>query len=203
MRARRRPSVVVFVRAPRRGAVKRRLADGIGASAAHRFYVETTKAVLDRLVDPRWSLSLAVTPDTFARSGRFWPRRIARIPQGAGDLGARMERALLSSGGPSVIVGSDIPDLGAAHVRRALAALATHDVVFGPAQDGGYWLVGVKRPAMARGLFRGVRWSGPHSLADTRAHVPRHLRAALVDVLADVDDRAAWERWRALRPGPS
>jgi hypothetical protein len=197
---RRSANVIVFARAPLLGAVKRRLAAEIGAAAARRVYVEISASVVRRLRDRRWRLWLATTPDRFALRGRFWRRGPRRFGQGRGDLGARMERALAAfRTGPVVVVGSDIPALAASHIRHALAALGGHDVVFGPAGDGGYWLVGVKEPRLARGLFRGVRWSGPHALADTRANVPRHRRVALVDELDDIDDAAAWRRWRVLR----
>lgn len=197
----RRANVVVFARAPRLGAVKRRLAADVGVVEARRAYVEISSAALWRLrAEPRWRLWLAATPDRFARRGRFWPKGIRRLAQGRGDLGERMQRALAAfRAGPAIVVGSDVPALDACHVRRALAALGRHDVVFGPAGDGGYWLVGVKEPQTARGLFRAVRWSSPHALADTCANVPRHRRVALVDVLDDVDDAESWTRWCDLK----
>jgi hypothetical protein len=107
-----------------------------------------------------------------------------------------MEHALTRAAtGPAIVVGSDVPDVDARHIRAALAALADHDIVFGPATDGGYWLVGVRHPRLARGLFRNVRWSSPHALADTLANVPRHRRVGMVETLEDVDDDASWRRW--------
>jgi hypothetical protein len=104
------------------------------------------------------------------------------------------------SHGPVVIVGSDIPDIAPAHIARAFAALGDHDFVFGPAADGGFWLVGARRrPAVPAGLFDGVRWSTPHALADTLAGLPKTARVAMIATLDDVDDGAAWQRWRARR----
>ena len=92
--------------------------------------------------------------------------------------------------GPACIVGGDIPGIGRPHVARAFAALGGHDAVFGPAPDGGFWLVGLKRSAPPPAtLFRGVRWSGPHALADSMATLPG-ARIALVDTLRDVDTAA-------------
>jgi rSAM/selenodomain-associated transferase 1 len=181
-------TLVIFVRAPAIGAVKRRLAAGIGPPAAQRFYRETTRRLIRRVAaDRRWTTWLAVTPDEYARRGRFWPTDLPRFPQGGGDLGRRMARALGRSGGPSVLVGSDIPDLDVCHVAAAFAALGRADLVFGPATDGGYWLVGVRSPFLLGGLFDAVRWSGPHALADTLANA-RRRRIALLDPLDDVDD---------------
>jgi rSAM/selenodomain-associated transferase 1 len=192
-----RPQVIVFARAPVLGAVKRRLARSIGDAAARRSYVEITRSVLDRLAGwAQWRLALAVTPDRFARRGRFWPDAIGRVPQKGGDLGQRMERALLLAvTRPAIIVGSDVPGIDARHIRAALAALGDHDIVFGPATDGGYWLVGVRHPRLARGLFRNVRWSSAHALADTLANVARRRRVKLIEPLEDVDDDASWQRW--------
>jgi glycosyltransferase A (GT-A) superfamily protein (DUF2064 family) len=97
-----------------------------------------------------------------------------------------------------VLVGSDIPALSARHIAAAFAALGRCDLVFGPATDGGYWLVGARDGAMARGLFRTVRWSGPQALADTLANA-RGRRVTLLEALADVDDAADYARWRAAR----
>lgn len=196
--------LVIFVKAPRVGAVKTRLAADIGAVAAWRFYRETTARVVRRLGrDPRWRCWLAVTPDRFARRGRFWPRRLARLPQGPGDLGARLARPLARlPPGPVVIVGTDVPDITAAHVARAFGALGRCAAVFGPAPDGGYWLIGVDRRRPTPGLFRNVRWSSRHALADTLANLPPGLDPEMLDELADIDDGDGYRRWRSTA-GPT
>lgn len=192
---RRPPVLIVFARAPALGAVKRRLAAGIGDAAARGFYVATTRGLLRRVGGVRrWRTVLAVTPDRAARRDRHWPAAIPRLRQGSGDLGGRMACAMLRFPGRKVvIVGSDIPDLSAADVRAAFDALGRADLVFGPASDGGYWLVGARDGRLARGLFRDVRWSGPHALADTLANAPGR-RIAMLRVLDDVDDEADFAR---------
>ena len=193
---RRDANLIVFARAPMVGTVKRRLAAEIGALAARRFYARTTACVLARLArDTRWRTWLAVTPDRFAGAGRFWPAGIARLPQGHGDLGRRMARALgRFPGAPAVIVGSDIPALGAGHVAAAFKALGAHEAVLGPATDGGYWLVGLRDGAALPNIFDGVRWSTPDALADTMANLGTR-RTALLQRLEDVDDGAGLVRW--------
>ncbi len=191
--------VVVMARAPRLGAVKRRLALDVGALAAWRFYRHGLAALIRRLgrgrgVGGRWRRWLAVTPDRAVRSP--WPRAWHVIPQGSGDLGARMGRVLQElPPGPVVIVGSDIPDLGPAHIARAFALLGDHDWVFGPAGDGGYWLIGARRRPARRDPFAGVRWSSPHALADTLANLSG-ARVAFLQELDDVDTGADLNRWR-------
>ena len=88
-----------------------------------------------------------------------------------------------------------------AHIAAAFKTLAAHDVVFGPSPDGGYWLVGTRRARLAPIMFRGVRWSGPHALADTRANLDARIKVAEVAGLDDVDDGESYRRFlaRALR----
>jgi uncharacterized protein len=188
--------VYLFARAPRIGAAKRRLAADIGDLAAWRFYRETTRIVLRRIAaDPRWRTWLSVTPDRYARTGRFWPAGVARAPQGPGDLGQRMARALNRiPNRPAIIVGSDVPALSADHIAAAFDALGRHDVVFGPAADGGYWLVGARTPANLGRLFRNVRWSSRHALDDTLAGLNPVRRVAFLETLDDVDDGAGLAR---------
>jgi hypothetical protein len=193
-----RGHVIIFVKAPRRGAVKTRLAKSIGRDAAWRFYNDLSRRVVRDLAgDPRWTCWLAVTPDRFAARGRFWPSRVRRMGQGAGGLGERMARPLRRfTKAPVVIVGSDIPALGRKQVAAAFRALGSAHAVFGPASDGGYWLVGFSPRAAMRNPFRDVAWSTDRALADTRANMPRAYRVAMLDVLDDVDDGDAWRRWR-------
>lgn len=188
----------MFVRAPRVGAVKSRLAASIGAVPAWCAYRRIMGLVLRPLADdPRWRTWLSVTPDGFARRGRFWPANVPRMMQGKGDLGARMARALdLFPCRPVVIIGSDVPDITPLLVTRAFAALRSSDYVFGPAADGGYWLVGAAPRAPVRDLFGDVRWSGPHALADTLANIDPRRTYRMLDELEDVDDGESFARWR-------
>ncbi len=194
-----RGHLVVMARAPRLGAVKRRLARDVGDLAAWRFYRMTAGRLLRELsADPRWRTWLALTPDRAARVRRGpWPATCARLPQGQGDLGARMGRLLRTlPPGPVVIVGSDIPDLRPVHVARAFRMLGAHDWVFGPAGDGGYWLIGARRRrAPPRRTFAGVRWSSAHALADTLANL-KGARVGFLEELADVDTGADLARLR-------
>jgi rSAM/selenodomain-associated transferase 1 len=193
----RRPTLIVFVKAPRLGQVKSRLAADIGAVAATRFYRRTTADLLRRLGrDRRWRSVLAVTPDRDI-DAPFWPRRDwRRMAQGPGDLGQRMARCLAAAApGPAVLVGSDIPGIRAHHVARAFRSLGDADSVFGPATDGGYWLVGIRHRKDLRGLFTGVRWSTKHALADTVENLGPGRKATLVETLMDIDEGTAYERW--------
>jgi rSAM/selenodomain-associated transferase 1 len=184
--------LVIFARAPQAGRVKRRLAKAIGTMAAFRFYRRILEAQIRRLTrDPRWTVWLSVTPDAALRHPAWHLLPVShRKPQGQGDLGQRMKRPFLSlPAGPVVLVGSDIPAMRASHIAQAFALLGTHDLVFAPARDGGFWLVGARRvKPLPYSLFNDVRWSTPTALADTLAGLPRHVSTALADTLDDVDD---------------
>lgn len=179
--------MIVFARAPRLGAVKRRLARDIGERGALRFHRCTLTRLARALsADRRFRTLLAVTPD---RADFRLPVRLPRIAQGHGDLGRRMQRAWARfPRGRVAIIGSDIPDAGPSDLAAAFRALGRADVAFGPAEDGGYWLIAVspRRPARP---FSGVRWSSEHALADTLANF-RGRRVALLRRLRDVDTAA-------------
>jgi len=194
-----RGRVVIFARAPRMGAVKRRLAAEIGTAAAWQFYRRTLDGVARRLVaDRRWTTMLAVTPDSTRLTPPLWPPGLPRRAQGPGDLGARMARTVRAlAPGPVIIVGSDVPGITAAHVAAAFTALGRDDAVFGPSPDGGYWLIGWRgRQPLPAGALAGVRWSTADARADSIASLGPRVSVALVDELEDVDTAAAHARWR-------
>lgn len=199
--------VVVFARAPVLGTVKTRLAAGVGDAPALALYRHLLARTLARLASGDWRVRLCVTPDASAGDpddrgepaaaaaavdGHVWPAGTLRLPQGVGDLGERMRRQLepATPASPTVVVGSDIPGLRAVHVARAFEALASAPFVFGPAADGGFWLVGasVRPPAS---FLAGVAWSGPATLAEAVAGCPTGSAPAFVDTLADLDDAAS------------
>jgi rSAM/selenodomain-associated transferase 1 len=184
-----------MAKTPVLGRVKRRLGREIGNVAALRFYRHCLNHTLLRLVQhKRWQTIIAVTPDR-DRTARVWGR-IGRLPQGEGDLGRRMQRLVTELlPGPTIIVGSDIPALSPSHVAQAFRLLRGADAVFGRAPDGGFWLVGLKRVPRVLKPFADVRWSSPHTLADTLANL-EGKRVAFVATLADVDTKQEWRRER-------
>jgi rSAM/selenodomain-associated transferase 1 len=190
--------LVIFARAPQWGRVKRRLASEIGTAAATRFYRLTLGRQIRLMArDRRWTVWLFVTPDSALRHPIWQGVTCARVQgQGAGDLGSRMKRPFrLLPPGPVVLVGSDIPAMTARHIARAFALLGRHDLVFGPASDGGYWLIGARRVRpLPRSLFEDVRWSTAHALADTLSTIPSGHTVGMADTLDDVDDARDYDR---------
>ena len=187
-RARTPRTVIVFMRQPVLGRVKTRLARQTGSMVAWQFYRRASARLLRRLrADPSWQVAIAwaAMPEPTAL---FGPEDLL---QGRGSIGVRMERSLRAAPpGPVVLLGSDIPGVRARHIRHAFKALARAPLVFGPAADGGFWLVGARSPAhLPRPLFApDIRWSGPHTLADTLAGL--HRPVVLADTLADMDHAA-------------
>lgn len=192
-------TLCIFVKAPRPGAVKTRLAATIGAEAAaelaHAFFRDTL-ALAQRLASARVVVALSSDGTTLPDV----PAPIEVWPQGDGDLGARLERALrraLAETPRALAIGTDSPGLPLSVVERASSSLERHDAVIGPAEDGGFYLLGLKR--CPPGLLAGLPWSA----ADTRACTLARLRERRfsVDLLApwfDVDVAADLDRLISL-----
>lgn len=181
-------TLVIMVKEPRPGRVKTRLGRDIGMVGAAWWFRHQTRSLIRRLRDPRWQIVLAVSPDAEGLISRIWPADLPRAAQGRGDLGDRMGRMLREMPkGPVCLIGADIPGIARCHIADAFKALGRSQLVFGPAPDGGYWLVGAQRcGALPLGLFQDVRWSTEHALVDTLASVPG-CRVALLNELRDVD----------------
>ena len=176
-----------MVKVPRPGRVKTRLGSDIGMTSAAWWFRHQIAQLLRRIEDPRWDVVLAVAPDVEGMTTRCFPKHFTRWPQGGGDLGDRMTRMLRRAGGPVCVIGADIPGITRSHVADGFAALGNHDVVFGPAPDGGYWLIGAKLGSVLHPkMLNGVRWSTEHALCDSRAAFAGK-KVALIATLADVD----------------
>lgn len=183
-----RKQLVVMLKVPQPGRVKTRLGAEMGMVGAAWWFRHQMRGLLRRLIDPRWELILAVSPDVEGLKSRVWPAHFPRVAQGHGTLGDRMARVFRDlPAGPVVIIGGDIPGIQKHHITEAFGALGDHQVVFGPAPDGGYWLVGMKRvAAVPPTIFWDVRWSSETALADSRASLSG-LSIAEISVLEDVD----------------
>jgi rSAM/selenodomain-associated transferase 1 len=192
-----KPLVIVFARAPRYGAVKTRLAKDIGAAETIAFYRRELSSLMRRLRrDARFETTLAVTPDASVLERGLWPQGARLAAQGPSDLGRRMIRALRSAGArPAIVIGSDIPSIRNEHLWAAFRALGTAPVVFGPARDGGYWLIGARHPQRLKpDVLDGVRWSSPDTLSDSAARIEG--ARVLETTLQDIDDGAAYDAYR-------
>ncbi|MCZ6710580.1 MAG: TIGR04282 family arsenosugar biosynthesis glycosyltransferase, partial [Gammaproteobacteria bacterium] len=123
------------------------------------------------------------------------------VAQQGDDLGARMSHAIqtcLDESGRVLVVGTDCPDMTSGYVQQAVTALHNHDLVLGPAEDGGYGLIGLRKPAPS--LFENMRWGTDTVLQVTLDRALRiGLSYELLTTIWDVDDAVDWDRFRASR----
>lgn len=207
-------ALIVFAKAPLPGQAKTRLIPALGAAGAATLAACMLQHALAAAAAARpQALQLCTTPDTGhpAIVHAAAQHGAARFDQGPGDLGQRMHRALaraLAGHDAALLMGTDAPALDAARLRQAMAALDSHDAVFVPALDGGYALIGLRRPQPS--LFADIPWSSAEVMPRTRQRLlAAGLRWAELDAVADVDEPAdlvhvpaAWlDRVDQGRPG--
>ncbi len=187
--------VIVMAKAPLAGLAKTRLIPALGAAGAaalaERLLVHAVQQALAAGIGP---VELCLTPDGAPPPAALQASAALAITgQGEGDLGRRMQRAIerALAGAPAgvLLMGTDAPTLDAPMLRRAAAALNTHDAVFVPAHDGGYVLVGLRRAVPQ--IFQGMTWSTAGVMAQTRARLAAagvpHIELAPVH---DIDEAA-------------
>jgi uncharacterized protein len=191
--------LILFGRYPVPGRVKTRLIPLLGplsAAELHRQLTERTLSVLLRSDQAQVTVAYAGGTNLQVRRwlGAGPDRYFSQEP---GDLGRRMQhsmRCAFDRGAKQVVlVGTDIPGLGRQHVADAFEALAQHDLVLGPSEDGGYWLIGCRAPAP---LFQHIDWGSDQVLAQTLAAAARHgLSVAFLQRLSDIDTEEDLRRW--------
>ncbi len=180
--------VLVFAKAPREGHVKTRLAGDIGVRDATELYRRVGKRVVEQLASH--PLIIWYDPPHARAEMEAWLGDQHYRAQPGGDLGARLSFAFgdhfLAHTSPVIAVGVDAPDVDAALVGRAFVELQQADVVLGPAEDGGYYLIGLSR--MFQSLFENVPWSTAEVFAATvQRCADAGLRLRLLETLADMD----------------
>lgn len=201
-----RAMLLVFAKDPVPGRVKTRLAPVLGDAGAAALYAAFVCDLCERLAaGGEWDVTVAADPGP---ATPFFRELAAELPvtvtaQGDGDLGARMARGLrqhLAQGADAVLlIGTDLPTLPAAHLDAARNALQDAPLVFGPTLDGGYYLVGARRSALAdwdrieARLFTGIQWGRETVLGETLARAG-DLQVALGPAWYDVDEPADLER---------
>lgn len=183
------PALAVFLKAPRHGTVKTRLAAEIGARHALRLYRLMAARTLAAAREAGLEASVWFTPADAGAEMRHWLGEDCVLrPQASGDLGARLAAAAQSvePGRGWIVVGGDCPALGAALLREAGAIVSGGELVLGPTLDGGYYLLGGRVPLPD--LFTGMPWSTSRVLEETRARLARlGLAWQELPVLRDVD----------------
>lgn len=194
--------LIVFLKAPRPGTVKTRLARALGPEVACDAYRRLVATLLNQLAELP-GVELCYSPDDALEEVRPWLREGWRsAPQRDGDLGERLRRAFdrtFAEGAERiVVVGSDCPTVIPSDIHAAWNGLHTHDVVLGPAIDGGYWLIGLRRPQPE--LFRDIPWGESTVLRRT---VERARRSGLsLELLREQRDIDTVDDWRHFLDGP-
>ncbi len=181
-----RPTLFIVAKAPIMGRAKTRLAADIGPVHAKRIYRSLMAQVLRQTRDPRWDTILAVTPPHLLGSVPDWDG-FAQIPQVSGSLSPRLA-ALFSRKGPTLTIGTDCPQVDSTDIAKAFGELRSKSYVFGPASDGGFWLMGTNGPLPPQ-FFDGVRWSHAKTLDDVKARAGDDYSE--LRTLTDVDDLKA------------
>ncbi len=191
--------LLILLKAPVLGLVKTRLA----AQSSDVFALDVYQQLAQRLFTnlSRFNtVQLHFTPSSGRSLIEAWlrPAWTAHL-QGEGDLGQRMQAAFsaaFSTGAERVImVGADCPDIITADIESAWASLHHHDLVLGPANDGGYWLIGLKK--VYPELFNGIQWSTSHVLADTLAIAQQlGFRVHRLRTLTDIDTLEDWTAYQ-------
>ena len=195
------PVLGIFAKQPLAGRVKTRLTPPLAAGEACALYQVALQETVARFATGPAALALC-----YAGHRRWFARAfpgVPLLPQGRGDLGARLARSIAAlfaaGGGPVAVAGTDSPDLPLPLIAAAFAALATAEVAVIPCQDGGYALLALRQPAPA--LFTGMPWSTPGLLAATQARAAElGLRLATVEGWEDLDDLASLQRLVARSP---
>ncbi|MHB0956390.1 MAG: TIGR04282 family arsenosugar biosynthesis glycosyltransferase [Pirellulaceae bacterium] len=200
--------LIIFTRYPEAHTTKTRLIPALGPEGAAALQYEMTLHTLRWVGRLRGDLALSVEVrfeggDEVRMRDRFGNGFFYR-PQGPGDLGCRMARAVQegcrSGARRTVVMGTDCPDLSPQLVLTAFDRLMTHDLVLGPATDGGYYLIGLCRPDSD--LFSDIHWGTEHVLYDTLARAQQlSLSVSQLETLSDVDrpeDIAVWQRARKV-----
>lgn len=193
--------IAVFAKAPVAGRVKTRLAARLGEEGAARLAAALARHAVATAAGSRigtvelWCSPDASHPFFLECASRF---RVKLREQRGADLGERMDcavREALAARSPVIVIGADCPALDARVLKRAAAALAHHDAVFVPAEDGGYVLVGMSRPVA--GIFDSIEWGGAGVMQQTRERMVRaRARWQELDPLWDVDRPEDYARMR-------
>ncbi|MET2984105.1 TIGR04282 family arsenosugar biosynthesis glycosyltransferase [Aureibaculum conchae] len=178
--------IVIFVKNSKLGKVKTRLAKEIGDQAAFDVYSELVKitetATKNIAIDKRIYFSDAVVDSK-------WKNQHKKVQKGI-DLGERMKNAFEDGFKDGynhiVLIGSDLPDINSKHILKGLDTLKSNEVVFGPAIDGGYYLVGLSK--LDTSIFENKPWSQPHLLdVTTKELTERKINYSLLEPLNDID----------------
>ena len=188
------PRLSIFARLPVPGKVKTRLIPALGADGAAKLYARLLAQTVAVARESGLDFELRVTGGEIAAFHELFGADLRVVDQGEGDLGAKMGRV----GAPALLIGSDCPGVTAPLLQAAAGALEDRRVVLGPANDGGYYLIGFSEPVPF--LFDDMEWSTPGVLGETLARLAaRGIGPAILPELADIDTPEDLAQWPELQ----
>ena len=199
-----KPRLVIFCKAPIPGEVKTRLIATEGIASATRIHEElATRLILECLASDllrEVNIELWCSPTT---EHKFYDQfDVPRFLQQGADLGERMLNAFDFSETATQLIGTDCPNLTAEYIQSSFYQLATHDAVLGPAEDGGYGLIGLQVPEPS--VFKDIQWGTGQVCSDTCRRLDKlEMNWALLPQLWDVDRPEDVQRWRGNPPANS
>ncbi|MFZ4634331.1 MAG: TIGR04282 family arsenosugar biosynthesis glycosyltransferase [Saprospiraceae bacterium] len=187
-------ALLLFIKNPRLGHVKTRLARTLGDAEAlriYRFLLDKTRETALRVDVER----MLFYSEQIQHQDDWSPSQFDKFVQAEGDLGVRMcsafETAFAKGANRAVIIGSDCPELDPDTIHAAFEALNTHEVVLGPSADGGYYLLGMRR--LWPTLFEGIQWSTAAVLTQTLDKAEQlGLSVYSLQTLLDIDEEMDW-----------
>jgi rSAM/selenodomain-associated transferase 2/rSAM/selenodomain-associated transferase 1 len=203
--------LIVFTRFPEPGITKTRMIPALGAKGAARLQRQMTEHILATAakasIRPDLTIEVRHEGGNADLMQKWLGPQSSYRPQGPGDLGRRMvrafEEAFRESKGAAVIVGSDIPGISAGIIQQAFEGLQKNDLVLGPANDGGYYLIGMKNTIPASTytrLFENIDWGTGEVLSQTLQNAREsELGIFLLESLGDVDRPVDLHHWQKIK----
>ncbi|MDF1513411.1 MAG: TIGR04282 family arsenosugar biosynthesis glycosyltransferase [Anaerolineae bacterium] len=193
--------LIIYAKRPLPGYAKTRLGAVIGMDSSAGVYARLLYSYLYDLLysGSTFSIELSVASQKDVEYFKYAFPELSVVAQTNGDLGSRMARSFqqaFQNGAHAVaLTGSDIPGLNSSLITRAFTLLENHRGVIGPAEDGGYYLIGLRAPGY--GLFHGIEWSSPDVLTQTEILAQQQeLQLIQLPMLKDMDDSEDYWNWR-------
>ena len=196
--------LLVFVKYPLPGRVKTRLAKTIGEQTACDIYKSMAERLVQQLMSPHYELVVVACPYAPLERYQAWlGHSFSIIPQANGDLGERMaaavEWAFEEGAQACVLLGTDCPGVDAQRVDQLFQELNKQPCLIGPAEDGGYWTLGLTRRATVnawRSLFQKLSWSTEHVYRLTQERFQAlGYGPSIVETRYDIDTESDYQRW--------
>ncbi|MDI6801457.1 MAG: TIGR04282 family arsenosugar biosynthesis glycosyltransferase [Thermodesulfovibrionales bacterium] len=186
----------IMFRIPEYGRVKTRLAKEVGKGAALRAYISMLNTTLLNISELK---NIDIYGFYKGKEPLNWNDNIRYHPQSSGDIGERMLNAiqwLFKKGYYKVtLIGADSPDLPLSFITRTFSELDNYDLVIGPSEDGGYYLIGMKNPQKV--LFKSIRWGSSSAFKDTVSIAKKEgIKYVALPQWYDIDSLSALNKWR-------